>query len=73
MTHAFPCKKPSYTVLNEFCRRQNLGWAVLRFIVQTPFFAAQRSPCNPADARFVGKPVDFIAFPGAADGRTVLE
>ena len=25
-------------------------------------------PCNPADARFVGKPIDFIAFPGAADG-----
>lgn len=21
-------------------------------------------PCNPADARFIGKPVDFIAFPG---------
>ncbi|MBR5401055.1 MAG: hypothetical protein IK102_04510 [Treponema sp.] len=21
-------------------------------------------PCNPADARFIGKPVDFVAFPG---------
>lgn len=21
-------------------------------------------PCNPSDARFVGKPVDFVAFPG---------
>lgn len=30
-------------------------------------------PCNPADARFVGKPVDFIAFPGAADGRDIEE
>lgn len=25
-------------------------------------------PCDPADARFVGKPVDFVAFPGASDG-----
>ncbi len=25
-------------------------------------------PCDPAEARFIGKPVDFIAFPGAADG-----
>ena len=23
-------------------------------------------PCDPADARFIGKPVDFIAFPGLA-------
>ena len=30
-------------------------------------------PCNPADARFVGKPVDFVAFPGAADGGEVQE
>lgn len=30
-------------------------------------------PCNPADARFVGKPVDFVAFPGAADGGEVKE
>ncbi|MBR6021533.1 MAG: hypothetical protein IK066_03845 [Kiritimatiellae bacterium] len=30
-------------------------------------------PCNPADARFVGKPVDFVAFPGAAEGREVRE
>ena len=30
-------------------------------------------PCNPADARFVGKPVDFIAFPGAADGKCIAE
>ena len=25
-------------------------------------------PCNPADVRFIGKPVDFIAFPGMAEG-----
>lgn len=25
-------------------------------------------PCNPEDARFIGKPVDFIAFPGMSDG-----
>ena len=24
-------------------------------------------PCNPSDARFVGKPVDFIAFKGLSD------
>lgn len=30
-------------------------------------------PCNPADARFVGKPVDFVAFPGAADGNGIRE
>jgi predicted Holliday junction resolvase-like endonuclease len=31
-----------------------------------PFFPA--FPCDPADARFIGKPVDFIAFPGASEG-----
>lgn len=30
-------------------------------------------PCNPADARFIGKPVDFVAFPGAAEGREIRE
>lgn len=30
-------------------------------------------PCNPADVRFVGKPIDFIAFPGAADGSKIEE
>ena len=30
-------------------------------------------PCNPADVRFVGKPVDFVAFPGAADGGEIKE
>ncbi|MBQ7158427.1 MAG: Holliday junction resolvase [Treponema sp.] len=30
-------------------------------------------PCNPADARFVGKPIDFIAFPGAAEGEPIDE
>lgn len=29
-------------------------------------------PVNPADARFIGKPVDFVAFSGAEDG-TVRE
>lgn len=24
-------------------------------------------PCNPSDARFIGKPVDFVAFPGLYD------
>jgi predicted Holliday junction resolvase-like endonuclease len=31
-----------------------------------PFFPD--FPCDPADARFLGKPVDFIAFPGASAG-----
>lgn len=30
-------------------------------------------PCNPADARFIGKPIDFIAFPGATDGSKIEE
>lgn len=30
-------------------------------------------PCNPADVRFIGKPVDFIGFPGAAEGKPVSE
>jgi len=31
-----------------------------------PYFPA--FPCDPADARFLGKPVDFIAFPGVSEG-----
>lgn len=30
-------------------------------------------PCNPGDARFIGKSVDYIAFPGTAEGRSVEE
>ena len=30
-------------------------------------------PCNPADARFVGKPVDFVAFPGLSESDSVDE
>ena len=30
-------------------------------------------PCNPADARFIGKPVDFIAFPGLMENNKVSE
>ena len=30
-------------------------------------------PCNPADARFIGKPVDFIAFPGLMENNEVKE
>ena len=30
-------------------------------------------PCNPADVRFVGKPVDFVGFPGAAEGKAICE
>ncbi|HBG66601.1 MAG TPA: Holliday junction resolvase [Treponema sp.] len=30
-------------------------------------------PCNPGDVRFVGKPVDYIAFPGTAEGRPVRD
>jgi len=30
-------------------------------------------PCNPGDVVFVGKPVDFIAFPGLAEGKAIDE
>lgn len=30
-------------------------------------------PCNPGDARFIGKPVDFIAFPGLTEDNKVNE
>lgn len=30
-------------------------------------------PCNPADAKFLGKPVDFVAFSGLSENDTVDE
>lgn len=30
-------------------------------------------PCHPGDARFIGKPVDFIAFPGLTEDDKVHE
>ena len=36
-----------------------------------PFFKG--FPCNPSDARFVGKPIDFVAFPGASEGKEIKE
>lgn len=30
-------------------------------------------PCNPGDVRFVGKPIDYIAFPGSAEGKSIDE
>ena len=30
-------------------------------------------PCNPSDARFIGKPVDFIAFTGLMENDEVRE
>lgn len=30
-------------------------------------------PCNPGDVRFIGKPIDYIAFPGSAEGRPIEE
>ena len=30
-------------------------------------------PCSAADVRFVGKPVDFIAFPGMTEGKKIEE
>ena len=30
-------------------------------------------PCNAADVRFIGKPFDFIAFPGMAEGKPLEE
>lgn len=36
-----------------------------------PFFP--NFPCNPGDVRFVGKPIDFVGFPGASDGKPIEE
>ena len=30
-------------------------------------------PCNPGDCKFLGQPVDFIAFPGSATGKPIEE
>ncbi len=30
-------------------------------------------PCNPGDVRFVGKPIDYVAFPGSAKGEPIKE
>ncbi len=30
-------------------------------------------PCNPGDCVFLGKPVDFVAFPGSAEGREITD
>ncbi|MBO4404208.1 MAG: Holliday junction resolvase [Treponema sp.] len=30
-------------------------------------------PCNPGDAHFLGKPVDYVAFPGSAENLPVEE
>ena len=30
-------------------------------------------PCHPGDARFIGKPVDFVAFPGLTEDNNVHE
>lgn len=30
-------------------------------------------PCNPSDARFIGKPVDYIAFSGLSQNDSVDE
>ena len=30
-------------------------------------------PCNPGDVKFLGKPIDFIAFPGMAEGKKIEE
>ena len=30
-------------------------------------------PCNPADAHFLGQPIDYIAFPGLSENNTVDE
>lgn len=30
-------------------------------------------PCNPGDVSFLGKPVDYVAFPGIAEGKEIDE
>lgn len=46
-----------------------IGGQVLEQVA--PFLPA--FPCNPADARFIGKPVDFVAFPGLSQSDQVSE
>ncbi len=47
--------------------------------VLTGFAAEQMAPflpdfpCNPGDCRFVGKPVDYIAFPGSSEDKEINE
>ena len=31
------------------------------------------NPINPADCKFIGKPIDFIAFPGAVSNKPISE
>lgn len=30
-------------------------------------------PCNPGDVRFIGKPLDYVAFSGMAEGKEIKE
>ncbi len=30
-------------------------------------------PCNPADVRFIGKPIDYLGFAGASEGNEIKE
>ncbi len=30
-------------------------------------------PCNPGDVSFLGKPVDYVAFPGITEGKEISE
>ena len=30
-------------------------------------------PCNPADVRFIGKPIDYLGFAGASEGSGIQE
>lgn len=30
-------------------------------------------PCNPGDVQFIGSPVDYVAFPGYAEGKEIKE
>ena len=37
----------------------------------SPYFP--NFPCNPSDAKFIGRPIDFIAFTGSAEGGDIDE
>ena len=48
--------------------------SVLKILEPTTLLSAiSLDPCNAADVRFVGKPVDFVAFPGMAEGKSIEE
>ncbi len=67
-------KKVSYSIKKERADAVKKSRAVIGGQVTeqlAPFLPG--FPCNPGDVRFVGKPVDFVGFPGASEGKPIEE